>query len=186
MRRRRPPSRRRPRPRRPELDPAPDPSDTVPGSGRDVPQDALLSEIRSRAVKLLTTREHSRAELARKLCARGYPGADVETVLDGLERDGLLSEERLVETYVNERLDKGFGPLRILAELRGKGLSDARIGPHLELDDDSCLERIGVVHAKRFGKELPTDRKELAKRARFLEYRGFPSHLIARFLRTDD
>jgi regulatory protein len=137
-------------------------------------------------VKLLTTREHSRLELARKLCARGYPGDAVDAVLDGLSRDGLLSEERLLDTYVAERLDKGFGPLRILAELRGKGLSDAQIGPHLDIDDDTCLERIAVAHAKRFGEGRPTDRRELAKRARFLEYRGFPSHLIARFLDADD
>jgi len=137
-------------------------------------------------VKLLSNREHSRLELGRKLCARGYPPGDVETVLDGLERDGLLSESRLIETYVGERLDKGFGPLRILAELRGKGLSDAQIGPHLDLDDDTCLERLATAHAKRFGDGLPADRAELAKRARFLEYRGFPSHLIARFLSTDD
>jgi len=121
-------------------------------------------------------------ELARKLDRRGYPSANIEHVLDGLERDGLLSEERLIETYVAERLGKGFGPLRIQAELRGKGLSDARIGPYLDIDDETCFAYMSGIYAKRFGDDPPRERWELAKRARFLEYRGFPSHLIARFL----
>lgn len=150
---------------------------------------ALLGEIKSRAVKLLTTREHSRAELARKLSARGYPAGLIEDVLDDLERSELLSEARLVEAYVAERLRKGFGPLRIRFELRGKGLSDEQIDPHLSLEDEACLELIGVAHDRRFGAQVEGDVSEeppptLAKRARFLEYRGFPAHLIARYLET--
>jgi len=158
------------------------PSDTDAAHG----EASISAEIKSRAVKLLTTREHSRQELARKLCARGYPVDDVDAVLDALEHDELLSEERLVETYVNERLDKGFGPLRIQAELRDKGLSDTQIGPHVAIDDEDCLARIASIHAKRFGDSGPRDHRDLAKRARFLEYRGFPSHLIARYLDVDD
>ena len=143
---------------------------------------APLSEIESRAIKLLTTREHSRLELDRKLRARGYPAEDVEQVLDQLEREDWLSESRLVERYVAERLEKGFGPIRIRFELREKGLSDALIRPQLDLDDSQCLELIARVHRQRFGEMPPADRNDFAKRARFLEYRGFPQGLIARYL----
>jgi SOS response regulatory protein OraA/RecX len=77
--------------------------------------------------------DHTRAlrqELARKLRARGYAADAIDAVLDQLERDDLLSESRLVEHYVAERLHKGFGPVRIRFELREKGLSDARIDPN--------------------------------------------------------
>ncbi|MCF7984746.1 MAG: recombination regulator RecX [Thiohalocapsa sp.] len=124
-------------------------------------------------------------ELAVKLCRRGYPPEDVKRVMDALERDGLLSEERLVEVYVAERLHKGFGPVRIRFELREKGLSDSQIEPHLQLDDERCLALIGAAHDRRFGAGSRTERESLAKRARFLEYRGFPSYLIARFLDAD-
>ncbi len=143
---------------------------------------APLSEIRSRAVKLLTTREHSRLELTRKLTARGYPADDIDTVLDDLEQAELLSESRLIEVYVAERLSKGFGPVRIRFELREKGLSDAQFEPHLHIPDDDCLALIGAAHDRRFGAGSRDESQTLAKRARFLEYRGFPSHLIARFL----
>lgn len=160
-----------------------DPPDN--GAMATPPPSALAAEIRDRALKLLTNREHSRAELARKLGARGYPAAAVAAVLDRLIEDGLLDEARLLAAYVAERLDKGFGPLRIRAELQGKGLSDARIGPYLALDDETCLARMTAARARRFGPAAPTDRAELARQARFLEYRGFPSHLIARLLGID-
>jgi regulatory protein len=168
--------------------PLPD-RDAEPDTGQACPEAALAgaspAEIRSRALKLLTTREHSRYELWRKLHLRGYPAEAVNAVLDALAADGLLSEERLLAAYVAERLDKGFGPLRIRAELQAKGLSDAAIDPHLNLDDAAYLERMTVVDAGKFGRAPADDRQTLAKRARFLEYRGFPAHLIARVLALD-
>jgi len=143
------------------------------------------TDLKARAVKLLGTREHSRRELARKLLARGYGAEAVDSVLDELEQDGLLSEARLAEAYVAERLQKGFGPVRIRCELQEKGLSDAQIEPHLTLDDEQCLALLALAHDRRFGAGSRSDRPTLAKRARFLEYRGFPSHLIARFLNGD-
>lgn len=106
-------------------------------------------------------------------------------MLDELERTELLSETRLAESYVTERLDKGFGPERIRFELREKGLSDSQIDPRLLLDDDHLLLLAGAAHDRRFGVGSRNDRQTLAKRARFLEYRGFPSHVIARVLEID-
>jgi regulatory protein len=131
---------------------------------------------------LLANREHSRAELARKLAGRGFDTAAVDQALAHLAETGLLDEGRLAEAYVAERLRKGFGPLRIRQELRGKGLADDLIAPHLRRDDGDWLGFIAAVHDKRFGPAAPGDAKERARRGRFLEYRGFPADLIARFL----
>jgi regulatory protein len=151
----------------------------------DAPGLAPFDEIRSRALKLLTTREHSRLELARKLGRRGYPASAVDAVLDALIADDLLSEERLVAAYVAERLDKGFGPLRIRFELREKGLSDDQIEPYLSLDDEALIHCLGAVYRKRYGERPIADPRDQQKRSRFLEYRGFPSRLIARFLSAE-
>ena len=131
---------------------------------------------------LLANREHSHAELARKLTARGFDAAAVDETLAHLAKTGLLDEGRLAEAYVAERLHKGFGPLRIRQELRGKGLADDLIAPHLRLDDGDWLGFIAAAHDKRFGPAASGDAKERARRGRFLEYRGFPADLIARFL----
>jgi regulatory protein len=96
---------------------------------------------------------------------------------------GLIDEDRLAETYVAERLNKGFGPLRIRQELRGKGLSDELIAPHLRLAQQDLLALLAAAHDKRFGPAAAAEARERARRGRFLEYRGFPPDLIARFLR---
>lgn len=134
------------------------------------------------ALDLLAARDHSREELARKLAARGFAEDRVGSTLDALAEAGLLDEGRLAEAYVAERLHKGFGPLRIRQELRGKGLSDDLIEPHLRLSQGDWLELIAAAHDKRFGAIAAADAHERGRRGRFLEYRGFPADLIARFL----
>ena len=134
------------------------------------------------ALGLLATREHSRGELARKLAARGFAEGEIRTALDAWADAGLIDEDRLAEAYVAERLRKGFGPLRIRQELRAKGLSDEQIAPHLRLAQADLLGLLAAAHDKRFGRAAAPDGRERARRGRFLEYRGFPADLIARFL----
>ena len=107
-------------------------------------------------------------------------------MLDALAERGLLSEARLAEAYVAERLRKGYGPLRVREELRRKGLDDDLIEPHLDRTAGEWLERLAAVAEKRFGTAPIEDRRELARRARFLEHRGFPAALIARYLHGDE
>jgi len=137
-------------------------------------------------LRLLGNREHSRAELTRKLEARGYERPDIAQVLDALAEERLLSDERMAHAYVAERLRKGFGPLAVRQELRRRGIADTLIEPHLNRSSGEWLQHMAEVAEKKFGSGRARDRKELARRARFLEYRGFPAELIARFLRGDD
>jgi len=137
-------------------------------------------------VRLLATREHGSAELRRKLAARGFESALVEQVLDDLARQGLQSDERYVAAYVDERMGKGFGPLRIHAELLDRGVDEALVRRHLEIDEQTWLELLASTHRRKFGGRPPTDRSDLARRARFLEYRGFTSAQVSRFLHLND
>lgn len=72
---------------------------------------------------LLARREHSRSEIVEKL-KRKYPESTqhFDEVLDQLEQDGLLSDERFAEAYTRYRRARGFGPLLVRQELRGKGI----------------------------------------------------------------
>jgi len=142
--------------------------------------------VRGEALALLARREHSRRELARKLAARGHDPADIGRALDELGTSGLLSDARMAELYVAERLAKGFGPLRVRQELRERGLADELADPLLDLPAHDWFARMAQVAAKKYGPNPPSDPKERARRARFLEYRGFSADLIARFLRGDE
>ena len=137
-------------------------------------------------MRLLAGREHSSSELRRKLLDRGCESAAVERILAGLREKRLLSDERFAESYVEQRVGKGYGPLRIRAELRERGIEGPLIDRLLALDDADWLERLAEIHKKKFGSRPPGTRAELARQARFLEYRGFSTSQVCRFLDLED
>ena len=143
-------------------------------------------DIETTAVSLLAVREHSRKELLGKLAARGYAREQIEPVLEGLARKGLQSDARFTESYIEGRVRRGSGPLRIRAELRQRGIDDSLIGACLEPYGGQWREEMRRVHDNKYGAAPPTNRKELARRARFLEYRGFPGELIGQLLFHED
>jgi regulatory protein len=145
-----------------------------------------VEEVERLALKLLVAREHSRLELARKLATRGCDGEFIAAALDRLTADGSIDEARLADHYVAERVGRGFGPLRIRAELREKGVAEDLIERSLALLCDQWPTCLASTHDRRFGSEPPADRAEFGKRARFLEQRGFSTDSIRRFLRWTD
>src|SRR5712691_6819319 len=78
--------------------------------------------LRERALRLLARREHSRAELARKLREHTRADDDLEALLEDLSRHKLLSDERYAESRAHA-LSRKFGAARIAHELRAKGLA---------------------------------------------------------------
>lgn len=137
-------------------------------------------------MNLLARREHSTRQLRRKLHARGMEGAVVDETLAALAQERLLSDERFVESLVRSRIAKGYGPLRIQAELREHGIGDERISNAVDADAGFWRDRIMDVRRKRFGAAPPADVNECAKQMRFLQYRGFTSEQIrAAFKQAD-
>jgi regulatory protein len=134
------------------------------------------------AIKLLAAREHSVHELRNKLVSRYPDRALTERVLADLQRRSLLSDERFTEQYIGMRTRKGYGPLRIRAELAEKGIDSELIEAWLDGNPREWAARMREVALQRFGDNLAEDRKEQAKRARFLSYRGFPESLIRSYL----
>lgn len=146
----------------------------------------LEPDIGCAALKLLASREHSREELRRKLCACGYAEAEVERLIEDLADRGLVSDRRMVEIYVDERVRKGFGPVRIRWELRYRDLANDLIESALRRSTQEWVAALSKAHDKRFGSGRAADAKTRAQRTRFLEYRGFPAELIAGFLNGKD
>ena len=78
------------------------------------------AEIYNKALDLLSRREHSRKELYLKLISRFESKEDINLILNKLEKNKLLSDSRFTEEYVQARRRKGFGPIKISAELEKK------------------------------------------------------------------
>ena len=99
-------------------------------------------------------------------------------MLDALEAQGLLSEERFTEQYVGARVGRGHGPRRIREELLQRGVGAAAAGEALDLDPAFWSGRASRERARRFGEAMPADYREWARQARFLERRGFTPEQI--------
>jgi len=143
------------------------------------------SELEQAAIRLLANREHSRAELSRKLGGRCEDDALLDQVLDWLESSGYQSDERFAELYVKQRKQKGFGPIRIRLELQERGIAAGLIDAWTDPREVQWLELLDRCCQRKFGCSPPDDFKAQSKRARFLEYRGFPSEMIRSYLWHD-
>ncbi len=117
-----------------------------------------------------------------KLGQRGFAGDTLDRVLRSLVEQGYLSDERFAEAYVESRIGRGFGPLRIRAGLRQRGVADALAENAMDQVADRWRTEMRAAHDKKFGSRPAADRKERLRRARFLEYRGFPVEWVRRFL----
>lgn len=122
---------------------------------------------------LLARREHARGELASKLARKGYESEEIDEALDGLAEDGLQSDARYAEHFVNARAERGHGPLRIRNDLEAAGVDGALIDEAFSKCGVNWRESAIEVLAKRFGKSPAADYPEKAKRMRFLNQRGF-------------
>jgi len=136
----------------------------------------------ARALNLLARREHSRQELRAKLVQRGVPEALAEAVTGELVERNLLNEGRFIEAFVRSRVERGYGPLKIEAELRARGIAE---GVSAHLFDWIALAR--GARDRRFGRDHPRDWRERARQMRFLQQRGFDgSQIRAVFTGIDD
>ena len=99
-------------------------------------------------------------------------------MLAALEAEGLLSEERFTGHYVDSRIDRGHGPLRIGEELRQRGIDGAATEAALDRAPGFWSGRASQERARRFGEAPPADCREWVRQARFLERRGFTQEQI--------
>jgi regulatory protein len=134
--------------------------------------------LKGRALRLLAAREHSRAELERKLAAHAETPEQLAQVLDDLQAKDFISEARVVESVINRRAAR-FGAARIKFELQNKGLSASAVADAVKRLKASELERAKEIWRRRFDGPAP-DAAGRAKQMRFLTGRGFSGDVIGR------
>ncbi len=136
-----------------------------------MPDDA--TEARKKAMDLLARREHARAELQRKLVAAGFDADITADALHQLMQEGLQSDRRFVESFVQSRINQGKGPLRIHADLAQRGIAAGLVDELLTEIDHDWHSAAREARVKKFGRAEPADFKDKARQMRFLQYRGF-------------
>lgn len=153
---------------------------TRPDSERAVERAA----VEAAALRLLSIREHGRAELGRKLKGRATDELIAE-VLDDLGERGLQSDARYAEGQVRLRLEKGQGPLLIRRDLGQTGIDPELMDAALAEAAPDWPALLQALIERKFGPKPPADYKDAAKRARFLAQRGFDAEMIRRVLLRD-
>lgn len=148
--------------------------------------DWTAAALEAAAVGLLARREHSRAELQRKLAERGAPDGLIGEVLESLAARRLQSDERYAESLITSRIGRGQGPVRIRRELAERGVIAAQVDAALESAGADWFRLARDTRRKRFGEEVPGEWKERVRQSRFLEYRGFSGEQIRYALGSDD
>ncbi len=142
-----------------------------------------MPDLRGRALQLLTRRDFSRAELRARLAADAGSAEELDTVLDTLQADRLLSDRRYASQRVIARAGR-YGNGRLRQELKHQGVAEEDIVAALPEGGDESA-RCRAVWAKKFDR-LPQSAEERAKQMRFLQYRGFSGESIRRLMRGVD
>ena len=139
---------------------------------RDTPE-----QLKARALRYLVRREHSRAELARKLAPHAESEPALEQVLDSLVEKKSQSDLRYAEERVRV-LSRKYGAAKIRHDLKAKGIADGIVEA---VSSEGELERARAILERKYRSPAAT-REERAKRARFLQGRGFSSDVVARLV----
>jgi regulatory protein len=139
---------------------------------------ASQPSLKGRALRLLSGREYSRAELERKLVSFEEVPGSLAQALDALQAKGFISEQRVIESVLNRRAGK-LGGARLRQELQGKGLDPDLVSAALAQMQGSEGERALAVWRKKFGVP-PADTQAAARQMRFLATRGFATETIRR------
>lgn len=145
----------------------------------------LRKKLRLVMMNMLARREHSAAELRQKsrpYISHSAEGDIVDAVITQLQLDGLQSDTRFSEVYINKRAEQLYGPERIRSELFHKGIDRQLIDGQMAdcpVDWQWSLQLL-------IDKKLPTngevDEKKRHKLMAYLARRGFCEHDIRRLL----
>ncbi len=143
--------------------------------------------VKGRALRYLAQREHSRAELERKLARHvedrpEAPAAQqIAQALDELTARDLLNEQRVADAVLVSQ-GRRHGALKLQQTLRAKGLAPAMINATMAQARATEFERALDIWRRKFG-GAPADPAARAKQQRFLAGRGFGADVIRRVVR---
>jgi regulatory protein len=136
----------------------------------------------NKALQILMRRDHSCAELNKKLQTRGFNRQEIQGTIDVCIDLGYLDDERFADAYLGQLQNRGYGINGIKHKLYSKGIPKdiistciaSRCADNVELD--ICRQ---VLEKKLRGLAGNNSLRDLrSKLQRFLFGRGFSSHII--------
>jgi regulatory protein len=138
------------------------------------------------ALRLLTVRARSRAEVEARLRRKGFDAGTVDAALERLERAGLLDDKAFAADLAALRSERGVASALVRRELRARGIDPETAGrvaanPPGDEEAERC-RALADAWVRRHGGLAP----EVAARrlAGHLARRGYSASLVARTVRA--
>ena len=147
-------------------------------------QTGFTISLKGHALRLLSGREYSRAELVKKLTPFETTAGELAKALDELQAKDFINEQRVVDSVLHRRSAK-LGAARIKQELQSKGLDAGAVLDAIDLLKSTEVERARAVWRKKFG-SAPENAAERGKQMRFLMSRGFGSEALRKVISGAD
>lgn len=146
-------------------------------------------EAYNRVASQCVLREYCRADWYRKLLTAGLTQQQVEKVLDRLEDEKFIDEERYCRSFVHDKLyyDR-WGRIKISYSLRQKAIANEHIEAAMStINEEEYLEILKeIIRQKSRSIKAENDYERRQKLARFAAGRGFEPGLIFKTLDLDD
>lgn len=153
-----------------------------PGSSEFSPAERS-EQAHAAALRLLSHRERTRAELGRRLRLKGYDPETVEGVLDRLAESGLQSDDRFAEVFTGEaHRSRGLSATALQGELIRRGV-DRRLAAEAATEppeqEEARARELAAARARKLGSSLAPE----VRRRRIVDYlarRGYPAEMCFR------
>jgi regulatory protein len=149
--------------------------------GNDFEEGGDSNKVYNTAIRMLSRREHSEAELTAKLKQKlqGVSGQILLEVVSRLKQSDLLSDVRFAEGRIRNRISQGYGPYYIRRELASKGIAAGLIDRQLDIAEPDWLQ-IAKDLVDRRHNGVADDGEVWARAVRFLQRRGFSGDHVAK------
>jgi regulatory protein len=140
------------------------------------------------ALNLLSRRDHSEAELRRKLSPKGFSAEELDTVMTRLMDAGYLDDRRFARSFAESAIRNGRGyGFRLRMDLSRRGIQDEIIEDTLatlgtEYDEIATLSELMVRKFKGFDPQR-ADERQKRRVISYFQRRGFSLAAIVRVFR---
>ncbi|MEP6484199.1 MAG: regulatory protein RecX [Rudaea sp.] len=138
-----------------------------------------------KGIALLARREHSARELKSKLARRGIEKDEADSVLATLQSKDFQNDARFGEMLVRTRIESGYGPRWIIAELKTHGIAEAQARNLIDAAGPDWRVLVRDQIRRRYGGKKPANLAERVKRANFLLRRGFDAATVQSVTRAE-
>ena len=133
------------------------------------------------AIRFISVRARSEAEVRKKLVTRGYEPDLIAGVLRQLGEQGYLNDRDFAELWTKERITlQKKGRKWVEQELRQKGIEKKLVADAIsKIDPDEEKEQALAIASKRWKQMSGDSADKKRKLYAFLARRGYPPHLTS-------